>query len=207
MTLIIYQKAFDFTHNDLHTNNVMYVKTDKKYLNYHYDGSHYKVLTYGKLYKIIDFGRAIYKYNGKLCCSDSFHTRGDAATQYNFEPYMNKNKPRLEPNKSFDLCRLACSLFDYFFEGVNDIEQSKDPIGKLIALWCLDDKNRNILYKTNDEERYENFKLYKMIARTVHNHLPENYVNHKIFSKFKTSKKNINKKSKIIDVDAIPSYK
>ena len=87
------------------------------------------------------------------------------------------------------------------------IEQSKDPIGKLIAQWCLDDKNRNILYKTNDEERYENFKLYKMIARTVHNHLPENYVNHKIFSKFKTSKKNINKKSKIIDVDAIPSYK
>ena len=56
---------------------------------------------------------------------------------------MNNKKPRLEPNKSFDLCRLACSLFDYFFESINDVEQSKDPVGKLIALWCLDDKNKN----------------------------------------------------------------
>ena len=34
MTLITYQKVFDLTHNDLHTNNIMYNKTDKKYLYY-----------------------------------------------------------------------------------------------------------------------------------------------------------------------------
>ena len=30
MTLLTYQKSFDFTHNDLHTNNIMFQKTDKK---------------------------------------------------------------------------------------------------------------------------------------------------------------------------------
>ena len=36
MILITYQKAFNFTHNDLHTNNVMYNKTDKKFIYYCY---------------------------------------------------------------------------------------------------------------------------------------------------------------------------
>ena len=46
-----------------------------------------------------------------------------------------------------------------------------------------------------------------MIARQVHNHEPEKYIQHELFSKFKTSKKNINKKSKIMDLDCLPSYK
>jgi hypothetical protein len=36
MILITYQKTFAFTHNDLHTNNVMYNTTDKKFLYYCY---------------------------------------------------------------------------------------------------------------------------------------------------------------------------
>ena len=66
MTLATYQKVFNFTHNDLHTNNVMFVETDKQNIFYHFEGVYYKVPTYGKLFKIIDFGRAIYKYNGNL---------------------------------------------------------------------------------------------------------------------------------------------
>ena len=65
----------------------------------------------------------LYKFNGKLFCSDSFQPGGDAATQYNTEPYFNEKKPRLEPNFSFDLCRLACSIFDYVvddFESINN---------------------------------------------------------------------------------------
>ena len=84
---------FDLTHNDLHTNNVMYKKTDKTYLYYRYKGDFYKVPTHGRIYKIIDFGRAIYRYKGKRICSDSFHPKGDASTQYNCEPYLNENKP------------------------------------------------------------------------------------------------------------------
>jgi hypothetical protein len=98
MILITYQKAFNFTHNDLHTNNVMYNETDKKFIYYCYKKKHYKVPTFGRIFKIIDFGRSIYKFDGKLFCSDSFQVGGDAATQYNTEPYLNEKKPRLEPN-------------------------------------------------------------------------------------------------------------
>ena len=37
MILITYQKIFDFTHNDLHTNNIMFQKTDRKFINYKYN--------------------------------------------------------------------------------------------------------------------------------------------------------------------------
>lgn len=207
MILITYQKMFKFTHNDLHTNNIMYNTTDKKFIYYKFESKYYKVPTYGKLYKIIDFGRAIYTYKGKFICSDSFHPKGDAATQYNIEPYFNKKKPRLNPNPAFDLCRLACSLYDYFLNDI-DIENIKtcgDPIAILIHEWCMDDKGRNILYKKCGEERYPEFKLYKMIARTVHKHTPQNQLDNIIFSKFKINRKKANKK-KILDIDKLPVY-
>ena len=56
---------------------------------------YYKVPTFGKIFKIIDFGRAIYKFNGQLMCSDSFHPRGDAASQYNCEPYLDDKKTKI----------------------------------------------------------------------------------------------------------------
>ena len=62
MILITYQKAFSFTHNDLHTNNIMYNTTDKKFLFYCYKKKYYKIPTFGRIFKIIDFGRSIYKY-------------------------------------------------------------------------------------------------------------------------------------------------
>jgi hypothetical protein len=204
MMLITYQKIFNFTHNDLHTNNVMYISTDKKFLNYKFNDTYYRVPTYGKIYKIIDFGRAIYSYKGKTICSDSYHSKGDAATQYNFEPYFDEKKPRLEANKSFDLCRLGCSLFDYFIEDIKEQKDCTNPIGKLIIEWTKDDKGRNILYKNNGEERYPEFKLYKMIVRTVHNHTPEKQLDHSLFKTFVSSKKKI-KKQKIINIDNMSS--
>ena len=200
MILITYQKIFDFTHNDLHTNNIMFQKTDKKFINYKYNNTYYRVPTYGRIYKIIDFGRAIYSFDGKTICSDSYHPKGDAATQYNFEPYFNDKKPRLKPNKSFDLCRLACSLYDFFVDDIENENKIKNPIAKLIIKWTKDDKGRNILYKNNGEERYPDFKLYKMIVRTVHQHVPENELSEQLFSQYKSSKKKI-KKGKILNID------
>lgn len=206
MMLISYQKSFKFTHNDLHTNNIMFNKTDKKMIYYKYNNTYFKVPTYGKIYKIIDFGRAIYSLNGIRYCSDSFHFKGDASTQYNCTPYYNENKPTLEPNMSFDLCRFACSLFDYFFEEIDDVKNEHNEIALLVNEWCLDDKKRNILYKTNGEERYPEFKLYKMIARKVHNHTPEKQVDKLLFHCYKTSKKKMPKKAKIVNIDELPEY-
>lgn len=202
--LITYQKVFDFTHNDLHTNNIVYNKTEKKFLYYKFNNAHYKVPTFGKIYKIIDFGRAIYRFKGQLICSDSYAPEGDAATQYNCEPYFNENKARLEPNYSFDLCRLGCSLFDYFIQDIDDIKKLRSPIKKLMIEWVFDDKNKNILYKNNGEERYPDFKLYKMIARTVHNHTPQKVLKKEVFEKYQIARKKINNQSAIFNIDELP---
>jgi len=199
MTLLIYQKAFRFTHNDLHTNNIMYNQTDIPYLYYRYKKQVYRVPTYGKIYKIIDFGRAIYKFKGQLFCSDSFASGGDASTQYNSEPYMDENKPRLDPNPSFDLCRLGCSIYDFFSDQDKD-----DEFKDIITTWCLDDQDRNVLYKKNGNERYPGFKLYKMIARTVHRHTPEQQLEQLCFKKFRLLSDI--QGEPIMDIDEIPVY-
>ena len=203
-TLITYQKVFHFTHNDLHTNNIVYNSTEKKFLYYKFNNTHYKVPTFGKIYKIIDFGRAIYKFKNKFICSDSYSEDGDASTQYNCEPYLNENKPRIDPNYSFDLCRLGCSLFDYFIEDLDDIKKLKSPIKKIMIEWVFDDKNKNILYKNDGSERYPDFKLYKMIARTVHKHTPQNVIKKTVFDKYHIAKKKINNTSSIFNIDELP---
>lgn len=206
MMLITFQKVFHMTHNDLHTNNIMYVSTKKEFLYYKFNNKFYKIPTYGKIYKIIDFGRAIYHYLGKRICSDSFHKDGDGATQYNCEPYYNNKKPVIEPNYSFDLCRLSCSLFDFFVDEIEDYNKIKSPIIKIILDWCLDDESRNILYKSNGKERYPDFKLYKMIARTVHNHVPAKVLENEYFAKYVVYKKKISKNKPIMNIDTFPDY-
>jgi hypothetical protein len=184
MTLIVYQRAFKLTHNDLHSNNIMYLNTDIKYLYYLLDGKYYKVPTYGKIFKIIDFGRAWYTFRGMTLCSDSFAPGGDAYTQYNYEPMYNPDKRRIPPNFSFDLCRLGSSLYGFIFP--NDIpeESTMSELQKTVYRWCLDDNGKDVMYKKNGEERYPGFKLYSMIARTVHNHTPEKQLEYKYFNQY-----------------------
>ena len=204
MSLVTFQKLFNFTHNDLHTNNIMFTETDKTYLNYKYNGKHYRVPTYGRIYKIIDFGRAIYNFDGKQMISDSFYLKGDAAGQYNFSCCKNINKKEILPNMGFDLCRLGCALYDYFITDVN--QKLETPLEKLINEWVTDDSGKNILYKTNGDERYPDFKLYKMISRKCTNHIPEKQLEKDIFKTFLSSKKKIGKKAKIMDIDSFPVY-
>ena len=183
--LYTYQSVYKFTHNDLHTNNIMYVHTDLEFLTYKINGNCYKIPTFGKIYKIIDFGRSIYTVNDKVLCSDSFSEHGMAHTQYNFGPFLNPKKPVLEPNYSFDLCRLGCSILDFIIDELDDIDKfRKIPIYDLIISWIYDDNGTNILYKKNGDDRYPEFKLYKMIARIVHNHTPLKQLDHECFKKY-----------------------
>ena len=204
MILITYQKVFSLTHNDLHTNNIMYCETKLKYVYYLYKNKYYKVPTHGRIFKIIDFGRSIYKFQNKLFCSDSFEFKGDASSQYNTEPFLNDKKPRLDPNYSFDLCRLACSIFDYLVDDINDVKNLKkcSPLVRLIVEWCLDDKGVNLLYKNNGMERYPDFKLYKMIARCVHNHTPHAQLEREEFKPFLTTKNEVSLEH-LVNIDAM----
>lgn len=204
LTLLAYQKAFGLTHNDLHTNNIMYVHTDRDELTYRFEGRVYKVPTFGRIYKIIDFGRGIYTFQQHVFCSDSFFAKGDAATQYNFGPCLDPKKPVLEPNPSFDLCRLGVSIFDFVMDVDLDVGDL-DAFQKTIRRWCQDDCKHNVLYKRNGDDRYPNFKLYKMIARTVHRHTPQAQLNYAIFKKYVVDEE-VGEEVLLMDLDALPSY-
>ena len=209
MTLLIFQKMYHFTHNDLHTQNIMYIETDIEYLYYSYKKKVYRVPTYGRIFKLIDFGRAIYTFQGNLFCSDSFDIGGDGHTQYNCEPFFDETKPRIDPNYSFDLCRLGCSIYDYILDIDEELDPNtkKNPLEKTIIGWVTDDNKKNILYKKSGEERYPNFKLYKMIARTVHGKLPEDQLTNPYFAQFEyTVKKKDMKNMNIVDIDSLPTY-
>ena len=204
MILLIYQKMFSFTHNDLHTNNIMYETTTITHIYYIFNNVQYKVPTYGRIFKLIDFGRSIVTYNNTIYCSDSFKQDGDANTQYNFGPFYDQTKKCINPNYSFDLCRLGCSIYDFIIDDEENIDNF-DDFQKLIYEWCCDDSGKNILYKKNGDERYPNFKLYKMIARIVHNHTPEKQLEREIFKKYQThdSPKTMDC---VINIDNIPSF-
>jgi hypothetical protein len=210
MSLIVLQKSFHLTHNDLHTNNIMYIKTPAKYIYYKIENQYFRVPTHGRIFKIIDFGRAIYTFRGRVFCSDSFDFGGDAAGQYNFPPYLDDKKPTIEPNYSFDLCRLGCSMYDIFIDDENPETDDLLPVQNLIYEWCCDDNGKNVLYKSSGEERYPDFKLYKMIARTVHKHTPLSQLSRPIFRDYLwkdgTSSLDVMKKGLFVDIDSIPCY-
>ncbi len=205
-SLIAYGRCFRLTHNDLHTNNIMYVNTDRKHLLYRIGGRHYKIPTFGRIFKIIDFGRAIYEYRGRRMCSDSYHKRGDAATQYNCDPYLNPKRPRLEPNPSFDLCRLGCALYDFLMDEYENAEYRPPAVVEMILGWCDDDKGRNIMYKSTGQERYPDFKLYKMIARAVHKHTPAAALATPCMQRYVVARSALGRKARIMNIDALPSY-
>jgi len=209
MILITYQTGFKFTHNDLHTNNIVYVETTTPYLYYIYNDTKYLVPTYGKIYKIIDFGRSIYTIKNVLICSDSYQKHEDSYSQYNFGPCLQQNKSVVEPNYSFDLCRLSCSMIDEFIDSYDSNTLSKlTPFTQLLLHLCLDDQGYHILYKKNREERYPNFTLYKMIARTVHAHTPHNILQLECFEKYKHFNQTLinTEKHELIDINKILQY-
>jgi hypothetical protein len=168
------QRNFGFVHNDLHSNNVMYVPTEREWLYYNLAGTLYKVPTYGYLIKIIDFERGVcsVKLSGmkdpKFFMSDHFSSNDEAGGQYNYPPYYNSKYTEVKPNPSFDLVRLATSLFwDMFPEGPKHAEYTKNPIFLFFMKWLTMDDGSSVLFGKEDprHDRYHGFTLYKVIAR------------------------------------------
>ena len=168
------QRHFAFTHNDLHANNVMYVKTDKEFLYYTSEGTLYQVPTYGYLIKLIDFERSIasIKLNGmkeaKLFVSDHFSLDEEAGGQYNMEPFYTPKHPVIKPNLSFDLVRLATSMFwDLFPEGPDHVEYLHSRVFAFFMKWLTLEDGSSILFGKKDKkhDRFHGFHLYKAITR------------------------------------------
>ena len=75
----------------------------------------------------------------------------------------------------------------------------------MIVSWCKDDNGKNILYKSDGTIRYPDFKLYKMIARNVHNHVPEKEIENEVFQEFIVTLDDADNKNRSIfmDIDKI----
>jgi hypothetical protein len=166
------QRNFAFIHNDLHANNVMYVSTSDEFLYYNCGGSFFKLPTYGYLIKLIDFERSSIslKLNGmkesKIFFSDHFSSDEEAGGQYNCEPFYNSKYPLIKPNPSFDLVRLATSLFwDLFPEG--PFQENSSLLYRMFMKWLTLEDGTSILFGKQDpkHDRYHGFHLYKAIAR------------------------------------------
>jgi serine/threonine protein kinase len=175
--LSVAQKQYDFVHNDLHSSNIMFKETELEYLYYNFKGNCFKIPTFGKITKIIDFGRATFNYKNKVFFSDVFKKHGDAEGQYSY-PYLNNLKNcKIKPNKSFDLSRLATTIIEHFDEDSN--------IYRLLKLWCMD-KYGNFLMNLEDD-----FNLYRIIAKNVKSAVPKNQINKLIFKEFIIEKEDI----------------
>jgi len=169
------QRTFAFVHNDLHVMNVMYVPTTAEFFYYNVGGKSYRVPTFGKLVKIIDFDRASFSVkvpklkDSKFFMSDQFHQDEEAGGQYNIAPFYNAKYPEIKPNPSFDLVRLATSMFWDCFPSGPDEQYASNPIFKMFMSWLTLPDGKSILFRDpangDFSERYRGFHLYKAIAR------------------------------------------
>ena len=202
--LTFLQKAICFTHNDLHSNNIVWRHTDQPFLYYkERDGTIWKVPTFGKIFSIIDFGRSIFRLGRRLWVSDDHWPDQDAGDQYNFGPFFDHTKTKHPPNPSFDLCRLAVSLMDGMFddipskkkgkgvsimsqEGSWKVYETTSPLYNLLWSWMVDDKGRTIYEDEEGNEKYEGFELYIRIAQDVHRAIPKDQLRRPIFQSFMT---------------------
>ena len=92
-----------------------------------------------------------------------------------------------------------------FSDAAETLKESR--IACMVVEWLNDDKGRNVLYKKTGDERYPGFKLYKMIARTVHGAVPHEQLSKPMFAHYAIPRKQINGKPHIMDIDALPCYK
>jgi hypothetical protein len=182
----------------------MWCETENEYIYYKLESKentkYYRVPTYGKLMKIIDFGRASLwlKDRKTLIISDAYADGNDAGGQYNCEPYFNSDEPEYGPNPSFDLCRLAVSMFDAIYPEQPNLKNPKKQMAKepnrvsyetdselynLLWIWLTDSEGKNILRNPDDTERFPDFDLYKHIAKFSKNAIPREQATHVYFDK------------------------
>ena len=166
------QRTFSLTHNDLHGNNVMYVKTDQEYLYYNHAGTFYRVPSYGYLIKIIDFDRAVFSLRlqgmkePRTFMSNHFQEEEEDTGQSHIHPSYNPKYAYVPPNSSFDLVRFATSLFwDMFPEGPD--HEYTHPLFHVFLQWMVLPDGSSVLFrkKKDNHDRYHGFNLYKAIAR------------------------------------------
>ena len=180
--MAIAQKTYSFVHNDLHSDNIMFKTIKEDYKYYQYQNTYFKVPTFGRETKVIDFARAILKVNGKTYFSDVFKKEGDAGGQYNYL----QNQSNKKYNFSFDLARLGTTIAEF----LNDSSE-KEELFNLITEWTTNKDGDSFL------EMEDDFSLYVSICETANKAVPRNQLTKDIFKLFVIDKNKIPESKKI----------
>ena len=186
------QKHYNFTHNDLHINNVMYCQTDKTFLYYKFNNIYFKVPTHGYIFKIIDFGRSIFDFHNKTFFNDNFSKHGEAEGQYTYPIDSLLFKKRKEipiyPSFHFDMCRLATTIIDVCEIDFNKDYKEKQTFVDFIINLTMD-INGDSLSKLKDD-----FNMYVSISKYANNSLPRDIIQNYIFKNMRIKKISFPKK-------------
>ena len=154
----------------------MFKNTNKAYLYFCFKGIYFRIPTFGKTNKIIDFARSVFKVDGQQFFSDVFKKDGDAEGQYTY-PYTTNTPVKHAPNPSFDLCYLAITTIEHF--------DKSSPIYMLLEKWTTDK------YGNNLSEHELNFDLYIKISRNIENAIPKEQIKDSLFNQFRIKKDKI----------------
>ena len=234
MALVVMQHRYQMVHNDLHAQNVLLEETARTHLLYRVDGVYYRVPTYGYVVKIIDMGRTTYQLRNTVYMPDVFQPKGEAGEQYTYIHARangcgtgTEGEADVAPNPAFDLSRLACSLIDEFYGGADPYTpnvrgvaipadlpgldgESKDdwlfegqkrtvsPLYNLLCEWIADCYHEPV-------NRYENFDLYKKIARQMHGTLPIAQLRRPHFAQYTTTDNTVRTDEAFYDLTAVAS--
>lgn len=235
MALVVMQHRYSMVHNDLHAQNILMQETSLTHLLYRVDGIYYRVPTYGYIIKIIDMGRTTFQLQNTVYMPDVFQPKGEAGEQYTYVhadelgcATGTEGESDISPNPAFDLSRLACSLIDEFYGGANlyssnpnsvslpadaisdKCEESEDdwlfvgqkrtvsPLFNMLCEWIADRYNEPV-------NRYDNFDLYKKIARQMHKTLPIAQLKRPHFAQFETTDNQVKVDEAFYDLTAVRS--
>ena len=187
--LSIVQKYFNACHNDLHTSNIMFSYTEQKYIYYEYKKKVYKVPTYGKILKIIDWGRSSYDFNNYKGNNNVYNSDGPTFGQNIYNRINLQNKKTIPYNLAADVSLFISNL----------IENESFP--KKGALYAY---AKSILKDTHGDLFYHDefdFNFYIDCSKYSYKGLPYKQIEHNIFKIFKISKKKVNKDKKELSID------
>ena len=173
------QKYFNFVHNDLHSSNVMFKATELRNLFFQIGNTYYRVPTFGKITKIIDFARGTFKLGDRWVFSDQFKEDGDAWGQYDYPSDGSLANCEHKPNSSFDMVRLGTTVIQRL-DNVPNVRHFVEEITK-------DDYDNSLCYEE------DTFQLYIDIAHNAHNAVPIEVLARPEFESFKVSRDRVPK--------------
>ena len=173
------QHLFKLCHNDLHTSNIMFKPTKLEYLYYQIQNKYFALPTFGKIIKIIDWGRCTYDFNGFTTNNNIFFTDGNAFGHYIYPRINQSGKPSQNAyNDSGDLVIFGMSIFN---------EPNFAKIGVLydfVKSWFIDKSGKFRMMDSSSFEFYQSLYLFD-------NANPFKQIQHEIWDRYEIPKSKI----------------